>query len=92
MDRERLRAIQEVCDEWEAGRLDWSFDTVQSLIEPFPLTGHMDFYEEFQDDEVASSTENEHQEPDLRQQWDGTWVGKLSNNTVVNIYYVPIIP
>ena len=51
MDHERTRAIQDVCDEWEAGRLDWSFDTVQGLIEPFPLRGHMDFYEEFQDDE-----------------------------------------
>ena len=51
MNKWRDQVIQDVCDEWKAGRLDWSFESVHGLIEPFPATGHMDFYEEFQDAE-----------------------------------------
>ena len=51
MDAWRTNAIEEVCSEYEAKRLDWSFDAVYGLIEHFPMTGHMDFYEEGQDDE-----------------------------------------
>ena len=51
MDKWRERTIDEVCTEWEAERMDWTFDLVLGLIEPFPGTGHMDFYEEYQDDE-----------------------------------------
>ena len=64
MDAERTRAINEVCAEWEAKRLDWSFDAVYGLIEEFPLTGHLDFYEELQDDE------GEDPNPDLDAAWN----------------------
>ena len=40
----RAQAVEEVCSEWEANRLQWSFDVVYGLVEPFPFTGHVDEY------------------------------------------------
>lgn len=67
MGRWRDESIEEVCQEWEAKRLDWSFEAVYGLVELFPLTGHVDFYEELQDDEgedaVGDLPWNDREEP-----------------------------
>ena len=54
----RAKAIDEVCAEWEAGRLEWSYDIVYSLVEPFPHTGYQDLYLEGQEDEGEDAAED----------------------------------
>ena len=51
MDTLRKDIIQDICTECEAGRLEWSFEVVYSLVEDFDTTGFLDFYEEGQEDE-----------------------------------------
>ena len=51
MDKIRQRIIEEVCSECEAGRLEWSFEVVYSLLEDFREAGFLDWYEEGQEDE-----------------------------------------
>ena len=51
MSEHRSRIIDEVCTEYEAGRVDWDFEIVQAKIERFPQRGHMDTYAEGQEDE-----------------------------------------
>ena len=51
MDKCRDHVIDEVCEEFEHARTEWSFEYVYSLIEPFDRVGYMDFYEEGQEDE-----------------------------------------
>ena len=64
MTEERSKAIDQVCSEWEAGRLEWSFDVVYGLVEAFPLTGHQDQYVEGQEDE------GEHVQDEEGAPWD----------------------
>ena len=64
MPAKRAQAVEEVCSEWEAHRLEWSFDVVYSLVEAFPLTGHQDEYLEGQEDE------GEHVQEDAQEPWD----------------------
>ena len=46
-------AVAEVEDEYKAGRLPWTYKTVQSLITPYPRTGHLDELKVGQDDEAT---------------------------------------
>ena len=46
-------AVAEVEDEYKAGRLPWMYKTVQSLITPYPRTGHLDELKVGQDDEAT---------------------------------------
>ena len=64
MTEHRSKAIDQVCLEWEAGRLEWSFEVVCGLVEPFPKTGHLDEYVEGQEDE------GEHVQDDADAPWD----------------------
>ena len=51
MDAKRATIIDEVCGEFEAGRVEWSFEYVYSCVERFATTGFLDNYEEGQEDE-----------------------------------------
>ena len=51
MGRFREQCMDKVCQEYEAQPLDWSYEIVHGLVEEFPLTGHMDCYDFFQEDE-----------------------------------------
>lgn len=51
MSTRRTAIIEEICTECEAGRLQWSFEVVYSLVEAFETTGFLDVYEEGQEDE-----------------------------------------
>ena len=46
-------AVAEVEDEYKAGRLPWNYKTVQSLITPYPRTGHLDVVKVGQEDEAT---------------------------------------
>ena len=46
-------AVAEVEDEYKAGRLPWTYKTVQSLITPYPRTGHLDELKVGQEDEAT---------------------------------------
>ena len=46
-------AVAEVEDAYNAGRLPWTYKTVQSLITPYPRTGHLDEIKVGQDDEAT---------------------------------------
>ena len=51
MNEIRTQLMEEICEEYEAGRLEWSFEIVYGLVENFEATGVLDFYEEGQEDE-----------------------------------------
>lgn len=51
MSEVRERCVRELCSDWQSGTLDWSFEVVYGQVEAFPLTGHLDYYEEGQEDE-----------------------------------------
>ena len=51
MDELRKECIDSVCEEWEAGRLEWSYEVVYGLIEEHPKAGILDEYCEGQEDE-----------------------------------------
>ena len=63
MGSARERAIEDICREFEAGRVEWSFEFVYSLVERFETTGFMDHYDEGQEDE--GSDDNRDDQP-----WD----------------------
>lgn len=51
MAKLRDEAVIDVQQEAEAGNLAWDYESVFSVVEEYPATGHMDVTEEFQDDE-----------------------------------------
>ena len=53
----RDATIRDVETEVEAGRLDWGYDAVYSLILPFPSRQELDETVELQDDEAAAPTD-----------------------------------
>ncbi len=53
MPRRREKALTDVRVEYEAGRLQWTYEGVFSLIQPYPKRGHMDVVREGQDDDVS---------------------------------------
>jgi hypothetical protein len=59
MDKLRRQIMADVADEHAAGRLPWTYDTVQSLLEDFPARGQLDRLEEGQDDEGETVEENQ---------------------------------
>ena len=56
----RTRCIEETCADWEQGRIEWSYDVIQALVEPFPKTGHLDYYSEGQEDEGLAPEDDPH--------------------------------
>lgn len=60
MTRLRARCVEETCADWEQGRIEWSYDIIQALIEPFPQTGHLDYYHEGQEDEGVAPEDDPH--------------------------------
>ena len=60
MPKLRQRCIEETCSDWEQGRIEWSYEVVEALIEPFPKTGILDYYHEGQDDEGDNPGEDGH--------------------------------
>ena len=60
MPKLRERCIEETCADWELGRIEWSYDVIAALIEPFPKTGHLDYYHEGQEDEGENPGEDGH--------------------------------
>ena len=60
MTRLRKQCIEETCSDWEQGRIEWSYDVIEALIEPFPKTGHLDYYAEGQEDEGNQPGEDGH--------------------------------
>ena len=59
MNERRTQLIEEVCQEFEQGRVEWSFEFVYSLVERFESTGFLDYYEEGQEDEGENAAEEE---------------------------------
>ena len=51
MDRHRTEVIDDICTEFEHGRVEWSFEYVYAQVQEFTKCGMMDSYVEGQEDE-----------------------------------------
>ncbi len=57
MNSIRTEVVENMCEEWEQGRLEWSYEVVYGLIEEHAKSGILDVYVEGQEDEGEDADE-----------------------------------